>query len=478
MLMIRTRFAPSPTGYLHIGGARTALFSWLFARRHQGRFVLRIEDTDAVRSTQEAIQAILDGMSWMGLDWDEGPFYQTDRYDLYRNEAARLLEEGKAYKCYCTAEELEAKRKQALEEGKTPRYDRTCRERSDQPEGKPFTLRFKAPLEGATTVNDLVQGEVTFQHEELDDIIIQRTDGSPTYNFCVVIDDASMEITHIIRGNDHLSNTPKQILLYQALGFPVPYFAHIPLILGQDRSKLSKRHTATSVTSYRDEGYLPEALVNYLVRLGWSHGDQEIFTLQEMIENFSLEGVGKSSGVFDTEKLLWLNQHYIKEADPQRLAGLLTPLLKERYEQLCSPVTGEAVDEHSTWLQRIIQLQQERSKTLIEMADALNYYFAEKLEYDEKAAKKNLRPVAADLLEEFLPQLEAIETFDTDVLENTMRQFLEAKELKMVKIAQPIRVAITGGSASPGLFDVMAALGKTAVIQRIQQAIHWIRTER
>ena len=476
--MIRTRFAPSPTGYLHIGGARTALFSWLFARRHQGSFVLRVEDTDAVRSTQEAIQAILDGMSWMGLDWDEGPFYQTDRYELYRQEAARLLEEGKAYKCYCTAEELEAKRQQAIEEGRTPRYDRTCRERSDQPEGQPFTLRFKAPLEGATTVKDLVQGDVTFQHEDLDDLIIQRTDGSPTYNFCVVIDDASMEITHVIRGNDHLSNTPKQILLYQALGFPVPHFAHIPLILGQDRAKLSKRHTATSVTSYRDEGYLPEALVNYLVRLGWSHGDQEIFSPQEMIDHFSLEGVGKSAGVFDTEKLLWLNQHYIKEAEPQRLAGLLMPLLTERHEQLNSPLTGETVDENSEWLQRIIQLQQERSKTLVEMADALGYYFADELVYDEKAAKKNLRPVAADLLEEFLPQLEALENFDTKSLEETMRQFLEAKELKMVKIAQPIRVGITGGSASPGLFDVMAALGEDTVVKRIGQAIDWIRTKR
>ena len=476
--MIRTRFAPSPTGYLHIGGARTALFSWLFARRHQGSFVLRIEDTDAVRSTQEAIQAILDGMSWMGLDWDEGPFYQTQRYDLYRKEAARLLEEGKAYKCYCTAEELEAKRKLALEEGKTPRYDRTCRERSDQPKGQPFTLRFKAPLEGSTTVRDMVQGDVTFQHGDLDDIIIQRTDGSPTYNFCVVIDDASMEITHVIRGNDHLSNTPKQILLYQALGFPVPYFAHIPLILGQDRSKLSKRHTATSVTSYRDEGYLPEALVNYLVRLGWSHGDQEIFTLQEMIDHFSLEGVGKSAGVFDTEKLLWLNQHYLKVAEPQRLAGLLVPLLQERYETLCSPLTGEIVDERSSWLQNIIQLQQERSKTLVDMADALGYYFVSDLTYDENAAKKNLRPVAADLLEEFLPELEALDTFETGNLEETMRQFLETKEIKMVKIAQPIRVAITGGSASPGLFDVMSSLGKRKVIQRIQEAIEWIRTKR
>ncbi|MCP4399774.1 MAG: glutamate--tRNA ligase [bacterium] len=478
--MIRTRFAPSPTGYLHIGGARTALFSWLFARRHQGSFVLRIEDTDAVRSTEEAIQAILDGMSWMGLDWDEGPFYQTDRYDLYRSEAARLLEAGKAYKCYCTAEELDAKRKQASEEGKTPRYDRTCRERSDRhEEQQPFTLRFKAPLEGATTVNDLVQGEVTFQHEDLDDIIIQRTDGSPTYNFCVVIDDASMEITHVIRGNDHLSNTPKQILLYQALDFPVPHFAHIPLILGQDRSKLSKRHTATSVTSYRDEGYLPEALVNYLVRLGWSHGDQEIFTVREMIDRFSLEGVGKSPGIFDTEKLLWLNQHYLKEAEPAGIAQLLFPYLQKNYVPLTSACTPEErLSADSPWLHDIIRLQQERSKTLVEMAADLDYYFLNRVEYQEKARKKILRPVAADLLEKILEPLETAETFSPDALEQLMREFMERHELKLVKIAQPIRVALTGGTASPGLFDVMSLLGKTCVIQRIQQAIHWIRTER
>ncbi|PID57995.1 glutamate--tRNA ligase [candidate division KSB3 bacterium] len=476
--MIRTRFAPSPTGYLHIGAVRTALFCWLFARRHQGRVVLRIEDTDAVRSTQEAIQVILDGMNWLGLDWDEGPFYQTEHYDLYRQEAARLLREGKAYKCYCTPEELEAKRQRAIEEGRTPRYDRTCRERSDLPDDRPFTLRFKTPLEGATTVTDVVQGEVTFRHEDLDDLIIQRTDGSPTYNFCVVVDDARMKISHVIRGNDHLSNTPKQILLYNALGAPVPHFAHIPLILGKDRSKLSKRHAATSVLSYRDGGYLPEALVNYLVRLGWSHGDQEIFTLQEMIENFSLEGVGKSSGIFDTEKLLWLNHHYIKKADPKRLAFLLLPLLKERYEVLYSPVTGDTVDENSPWLWQLIEFQKERSKTLIEMADALGYYFVDNLVYDEKAAQKNLRPVAADLMEEFLPRLEAIETFTTATLEDTMRQFLEIQGIKMVKIAQPIRVSITGGSASPGLFDVMVALGKDTVLKRIRQAVEWIRTKR
>jgi glutamyl-tRNA synthetase len=478
MTTVRTRFAPSPTGYLHIGGARTALFNWLFARHHNGIFVLRIEDTDQERSTQEAIQAILDSMTWMELDWDEGPFYQTERYELYRKHAYRLLEEGKAYRCYCSPEELEAKRKQALQEGRAPRYDQTCRERSDQPEGQPFAVRFKSPLDGTTMVHDLVQGNVTFPNADLDDLIILRSDGSPTYNFCVVIDDVTMEITHVIRGHDHLSNTPKQILLYEALGYPIPQFAHIPLILGQDKSKLSKRHAAVAVLSYQENGYLPEALVNYLVRLGWGHGDQEIFTFQEMIEKFSLEGVGKSPGVFDTEKLLWLNQHYIKEAQPERLAELLMPFLQERYPNLISPVDGEKVSPQSEWLKNAICTLQERSKTLVEMAEAMNYYFVDEIIYEEKAAKKILRPVAADILEELLPHLEPLESFDPQTLDTVIHGFMEEKELKLVKVAQPTRVAITGGSASPGLFDVMALLGKELVIRRIRQAIEWIRANR
>ena len=468
MTTIRTRFAPSPTGFLHIGGARTALFNWLFAKHHNGAFVLRIEDTDAERSTDEAIQAILDSMTWMGLDWDEGPFYQTQRYELYREHAYRLLEEGKAYKCYCTPEELDAKRKQALKEGKHPGYDRTCREREDQPEDKPFTIRFKVPLDGITTVHDQVQGDVNFPNAELDDLIILRTDGSPTYNFCVVIDDATMNITHVIRGNDHLSNTPKQILMYEALGYPVPQFAHIPLILGQDKTKLSKRHAATAVLSYLENGFLPEALVNYLVRLGWAHEDQEIFTTQEMIEHFTLKGVGKSAGVFDTEKLLWVNHHYMMEAQPERLAELLLPHLEK---------IG-ITTENNERLQQIVKLQQERSKTLVEMAEAITYYFTDEVTYQEKAAKKILRPVAADLLEEFLPRLEALETFDPESLEQLIRSFIEEKELKLVKIAQPIRVSLTGGTASPGLFEVMELLGKPAVEKRIRDAIEWIRTKR
>ena len=471
MTAIRTRFAPSPTGYLHIGGARTALFNWLFARHHGGTFVLRIEDTDAERSTQEAIDAIINSMKWLGLDWDEGPFYQTQRYELYRQYAYQLLDAGNAYKCYCTPQELEQKRARAQAEGKPFGYDRACRDRRDQPAGQPFTIRFKVPTDGVTVVHDLVQGEVTFPNAELDDLIIVRSDGSPTYNFCVVVDDVSMNITHVIRGNDHLSNTPKQILMYEAMKFPVPQFAHIPLILGKDKSKLSKRHAAVSVMAYPENGFLPEALVNYLARLGWSYGDQEIFSMQELIEKFSLDNVGQSAGVFDTDKLLWLNQHYQKAASNERLAALLLPHLAQRY----APSASLTAD--SAWLHRIIELQKERSRTLAEMADAIKYYFVEPAEYDAKAAKKALTPAAADVLHAFLPQLEELETFDVAHLEERARLFSEQNGLKLGDIAQPIRVAVTGGGGSPGLFDVLALLGKPTVIQRIRRAIDWIRAQ-
>ncbi|HEY4743631.1 MAG TPA: glutamate--tRNA ligase, partial [Desulfuromonadaceae bacterium] len=327
---LRVRFAPSPTGYLHVGGARTALFNWLLARKQEGTFILRIEDTDVERSTQESVDAILQGMEWLGLDWDEGPFYQSDNFPLYREYVHRLLDTGKAYRCYCTAEELEAKRELAMKEGRKPKYDGTCRERTDHPEGAPYVVRFRAPQAGATSFDDLIKGTITFPNEELDDLIIQRSDGTPTYNFCVVIDDASMRITTVIRGDDHVNNTPRQIQLYEALGFPVPCFAHVPMILGSDKTRLSKRHGATSVIAYRDMGFLPEALMNYLVRLGWSHGDDEIFSREEMIRKFDIANVGRSASVFNTEKLLWLNAHYIKSGDPERLAGLVAPFLAER----------------------------------------------------------------------------------------------------------------------------------------------------
>ena len=477
MTTIRTRIAPSPTGYLHIGTARMALFSWLFARKHDGKFIVRIEDTDAQRSTQEAIDVILESMEWLGLDWDEGPFYQTQRYDLYREYAQRLLDEDKAYKCYCTSEELNEKRQKAQKEGRNPRYDRICRNRTDQPEGQPFTVRFKAPLSGTTTVHDLVQGDVTFPNEELDDLIIQRSDGSPTYNFCVVIDDGTMEMTHVIRGNDHLSNTPKQIMIYEALGFPVPHFAHIPLILGQDKARLSKRHGATSVLAYRDEGYLPEALVNFIARLGWSHGDQEIFSRRELIETCSLEGVGKSAGVFNAEKLLWLNQHYIKASTPERLAGLLMPFLEKKYGTVVVPTDGAPLTQDCEWLHRVIVTLQERSKTLSEMADQMHYYFAEELEFQLKAAKKAFKAETPQLLEAVIELLEPLEPFDVPTLDTAIHQFAEDHDLKLGKVAQPIRLALTGGGASPGLFDVIALCGKDTVISRIRNAIEWMQAK-
>ena len=330
MSAIRVRFAPSPTGYLHVGGARTALFNWLLARKLGGTFILRIEDTDVERSTKESVDAILQGMKWLGLDWDEGPFYQSDSFPLYKEHVRKLLDEGKAYKCYCTAEELEAKRDLAMKEGRKPKYDGTCRERADGCNDSPYVVRFRAPQGDEVAFDDLIKGRIAFPAEELDDLIIQRTDGTPTYNFCVVIDDAVMRITTVIRGDDHVNNTPRQIQLYQALGFPVPRFAHVPMILGSDKARLSKRHGATSVIAYRDMGYLPEALMNYLVRLGWSHGDDEIFSREEMIQMFDIGNVGRSAGVFNTDKLNWLNAHYIKTGDPERLADLLLPHLSSR----------------------------------------------------------------------------------------------------------------------------------------------------
>lgn len=474
-MTVRTRIAPSPTGFLHIGTAKMAIYNWLFARRHQGTFVLRIEDTDAERSTQEAIDVIIESLQWLGLDWDEGPFYQTQRYDLYREHAYRLIAEGKAYKCYCTPEELEAKRQQATKDGKPTRYDRTCRERTDHPAGQPFTVRFKTPLSGTTVVHDLVQGDVSFPNEELDDLIILRSDGSPTYNFCVVVDDVTMQITHVIRGNDHLSNTPKQILMYEALGYPLPQFAHTPLILGSDKAKLSKRHGATATLTYRDEGFLPEAIVNFLVRLGWSFGDEEIFSRQELIEKFSLEGIGKSAGIYNKEKLLWLNQHYIKVAAPERLATLLMPFLKQKYPVLKCPVDGAELSPDSPWLYQAIATLQERSKTLVEMADLLDYYFVEDVTYQDKAVKKFFTPEAADILEALVTVLEPLEPFEPKTLETAVHGFAEQRGLGLGNVAQPVRVALTGGTASPSLFDVVALCGKPVVLKRLHRAIQSIR---
>ncbi|SEA74401.1 glutamyl-tRNA synthetase [Desulfuromusa kysingii] len=462
MSELRVRFAPSPTGYLHIGGARTALFNYLLAKKEAGSFILRIEDTDVARSTQESVDAILNAMQWLGLSCDEGPFYQSDRFDLYQQKVQQLLDEGKAYRCYCTPEELDEKREKAKRDGLKPKYDGTCRRRTDQPDA-PYVVRFKLPEDRAETVFvDQIKGSITFRHEELDDLIIQRTDGTPTYNFVVVIDDAEMGINLVIRGDDHINNTPRQILLYEALGYPVPQFAHVPMILGADKKRLSKRHGATSVMAYKEMGYLPEALVNYLVRLGWSFGDEEIFSMDELIEKFSLKNVGRSAGVFNPEKLLWLNSHYIKTGDPQRLAELVTPFLQQKGIDV---VKGPD-------LVAVVKSLQERSGTLVEMADGAEFYYADPVVYQEKAKTKFLKPEQKYMFEIIYEKLDSCDVFSEEKLEAVFADIMAVTEVKFGKIAQPLRVALTGGVPSPGIYEILQVLGKGVSLQRIDQALN------
>ncbi|TAK07193.1 MAG: glutamate--tRNA ligase [Candidatus Manganitrophaceae bacterium] len=464
---VRVRFAPSPTGYLHIGGARTALFNWLFARHHGGKFFLRIEDTDRSRSTDEAIDAIIDGMRWLGLDWDQwegsdkNPIRQTDRFDLYRQKVQELLDRGLAYRCYCTAEELEARRKEAMAHGKIPRYDGRCRQLTAPVAGKEAAIRFKASSEGEIVIDDMVKGKVVFDASTVDDLIILRSDGTPTYNFCVVVDDVDMQISHVIRGDDHLNNTPRQIQMYQALGYPLPRFGHVSMILGPDKARLSKRHGATAIQQYREEGYLPEAMVNYLVRLGWSHKDQEIFSLPELIEKFSMEQVGASAAVFNPEKLLWLNAHYIKTGDPKRLAQLLLPHL----ERLGVP--AGAVD--LARLEQIVVALRERTRTLKEMAESAVYFFVDEIAMDEKA-QKLLTPEALPILKAVRDRL-AETPFEHAPLEEAFRSVSEALGLKLAQIAQPVRAAVTGKTVSPGIFDVLMILGRERALKRLDNQI-------
>jgi glutamyl-tRNA synthetase len=462
---LRFRFAPSPTGYLHVGGARTALFNWLLARKLGGTFILRIEDTDVARSTEESVNAILEGMKWLGLDWDEGPFFQSDLFPVYREYVQKLLDQGKAYRCYCSAEELEAKRERALAEGRKPKYDGTCRELTGEIPGKPFVVRFRAPHDGVTAFDDLVKGPISFNNEELDDLIIQRSDGTPIYNFTVVIDDATMRISTVIRGDDHISNTPRQILLYEALGFPVPRFAHVPMILGSDKARLSKRHGATSVMAYRDMGYLPEAMVNYLVRLGWSHGDDEIFSREELIEKFSVEAIGKSAGVFNTDKLLWLNAHYIKSGDPARLAELLLPFLKERG---VDPAAG------GPDLATVITSLQERARTMLELADGALFYYKSQVVYDEPAAAKQLTSAHLPHLSAFVLRLASWDDTTPAGIEVLFKEFCTDQGIKMGQIGPSVRVALCGVTTSPAIYDVIALLGRDETVGRLERAITFI----
>ncbi len=458
---VRVRFAPSPTGHLHVGGARTALFNWLYARHHGGTFILRIEDTDRSRSTEEHIGDIIDAMRWLELGWDEGPpapgYRQTERFDLYREHAQRLVAAGRAYYCACTPEQLEAERAEAQARNETFRYSGRCRTLGLTS----GALRLRIPDEGATVVEDLIHGQVTFDHRQLDDWILVRTDGTPTYNFCVVVDDVDMRISHVIRGNDHLSNTPKQVLCYQALEYPVPAFAHVSMILGADRTRLSKRHGATSVQAYREQGILPEALVNYLARLGWSSGDQEIFTRAELIKRFDIKDVSSSGAIFDIAKLEWLNHEYIKTIDGARLAALVRPFLKD---------AGLTPPAEPARFVGMLDTLRERGRTLRELVDVGRFYFERPREYEAKAAAKLFTPDGVKRLDTLIERLRAVEPFTAATLEALYRELVAAMGLKLVDLAQLTRLAVTGRTASPPLFDVLALLGRDETLARLSAA--------
>jgi len=461
---LRVRFAPSPTGHLHIGGARTALYNFLLARQQGGTFVLRIEDTDLERSTPESIQAILDGMKWLRLHWDEGPFYQTQRFPIYQQHIDKLLKEKKAYPCFCTAEELEAKRKLAQAEKRKPMYDRTCLKLSDTEIKEkiatkvPHCIRFKSLDEGDTIINDVVKGTVVVANKELDDLIIRRSDGSPTYNFVVVVDDVTMHMTHVIRGDDHLNNTPRQIQLYQAFNYPVPVFAHVPMILGADKQRLSKRHGATSVMSYKDMGYLPEALINYLVRLGWSYQDQEVFSIEELIEKFNLENVSISAGVFNPEKLLWLNGVHIRQSNAHYLAEETIPFLNKK---------GITEIDLAT-LVKAIEISKEKVKTLVELADIVDFLYLD-IQPEEKLLQKHFNPEIKPILHQVADALFAIKEWNHDAIAKVFNDKVAETGLGLGKIAQPFRIALTGRAISPGVFDVIHLLGKEKSLQKIHK---------
>jgi glutamyl-tRNA synthetase len=459
----KTRFAPSPTGYLHVGGARTALFSWLHARKHGGKYVLRIEDTDLQRSTTESINAILEAMTWLGLDYDEGPFYQTRRFDRYNEVIDGLLEKNLAYRCNCSRERLDALRDGQMQRKEKPRYDGYCRSRLVTAD-EPHVIRFRNPSEGCVIIDDLVRGRIVFQNDELDDLIIRRTDGSPTYNLTVVVDDLDMGITDVIRGDDHVNNTPRQVNILKALGKNPPRYAHVPMILGDDGSRLSKRHGAVSVMEYRNQGILPEALLNYLVRLGWSHGDEELFTLDRMVELFDIRDVNKAASAFNTEKLLWINQHYIKDADPARLARLMSTHLGDLG---IDPATGPD-------LVAVVREQRERARTLVEMAEISAFFYRDYEEFDESAAKKHLKSAARAPLEQVRDRLAVLDGWEADALHQIVIEVADSLDLNMGKVAQPLRVAVVGRAASPGIDITLQLVGREACLRRIDRALEYI----
>jgi glutamyl-tRNA synthetase len=470
-----TRYAPSPTGSLHIGNVRSGLFAYLFARHNGGKFILRIDDTDQERSTRESLEEIVASLQWLGIEWDAGPpdprYFQSSRFDRYREAALSLLREGKAYPCYCTAEELEAKRRQAERERRKPGYDGTCRNKPfapdlplpDRASGRNYTIRFRSPDDGQTVVEDLVKGHSVFQNSELDDLIIFRSDGVPTYNFATVIDDADFEITHVVRGDDHLPNTPRQIQILQALGLTPPAYAHLPMVMGPDGKPLSKRHGATSVFAYRDNGYFPETLLNYLARMGWSHGDQEIFSKAELIEYFGFDACGKSPGIFNPEKLLWLNFHYLKQRTPAQLASEVMPFIERR---------GYQVPGDQAWLERMVETLRERAKTLVELVDFAHFYLSDDIKIEPKAAAKFLKPEIAEPLKDLAAGIAGLEG---DCSETAVREIFERVlarfGLKLGQLAQPVRVALTGGTVSPGIYEVITVLGARRTVERLNRAL-------
>lgn len=463
-MSIVSRFAPSPTGYLHVGGARTALFSWLYAKKSGGTFILRIEDTDLERSSQESVDAILDGMNWLGLDWDQGPFYQTKRFDLYKEVVAQLLAEGKAYKCFCTVEEVDAMREAQMAAGEKPKYNGMWRDRTDHPTDKPFAIRFKNPQEGVVVIDDLIKGRIEVANAELDDLVIARSDGTPTYNLTVVVDDWKMGVTHVIRGDDHVNNTPRQMNILAALGATLPQYAHVPMILGDDGKRLSKRHGAVGVMQYRDNGFLPQALLNYLVRLGWSHGDQEIFSIDELIEVFDLSACNRAPSAFNTDKLLWLNQHYIRTLPAAEVAKHLAWHIEAHHLDISQGPS----------LEQLIAVQGERVKTLKELVEVSRYFYEDFAEFDEASAKKHLRPVAAEPLKAVQQQLAALTEWTPELVHAAINTAAESLGLGMGKVGMPLRVAVTGGGNSPSLDVTVAMIGRERAIARIDMALRYI----
>lgn len=457
---VRTRFPPSPTGALHLGGARTALFNWLFARHHGGQFVFRLEDTDRERSKPEHVDSIMAAMDWLGLDWDQGPFYQSQRFDRYRQAIQQMLDRGRAYWCHCPPERLERVRQEALAQGGKPMYDGHCRELGLGP-APGAVVRFRGPTSGETAWKDLIKGPISFANSELDDLVLLRSDGSPTYHLAVVVDDVDMGITHVIRGDDHVSNTPRQILLYEALDSPTPQFGHVPMILGPDKTKLSKRHGATAVVEYRELGYLPEAMLNCLARLGWSHGDQEIFSRQELVELFNLEAVGRGAAVFDLDKLNHLNAHWIQRAEPERLADLLPPFLAAR---------GVCAFDRQTLVRTIPEIRP-RTKTLVELADWAEPYLLDAPVMDPKAAAKFLVAANRPVLERVRDLVAELGVDAPQAMEEAFRRLAEDLGVKLGGVAQPVRVALTGRTASPGIFEVLAILGRERSLARLDRAL-------